>query len=151
MSVIHGALENRQLGNKGKSTAETGWAVAAHMEPNRQALLGRHFGTIGIHEFPGHSSFHPINFQNSHPLPGSSSPPPSPPSPQLLARGSAGKEGTAGRTRPSSGIRHIPTKRFGGGNQPVSVVLDMRQPCITTHLVSASHGPCQPLLYLRNC
>lgn len=61
------------------------------------------------------------------------------------------REGTAGRTRPSSGIRHIPTKRFGGGNQPVSVVLDMRQPCITTHLVSASHGPCQPLLYLRNC
>lgn len=61
------------------------------MEPTRQALLGRHFGTTGIHEFPGHSSFHPINFQNSHPLPGSSSPPPSPPSPQLLALGSAGK------------------------------------------------------------
>lgn len=134
MSVIHGALENRQLGNKGKSTAEAGWAVAAHMEPTRQALLGRHFGTMGIHEFPGHSSFHPINFQNSHPLPGSSSPPPSPPSPQLLALGSAGKALLDVPGHPQASGTSFPQKGSGGKSACLS--------CSRYETAMHNHTPC---------
>lgn len=64
MTAIHEALENRQPGNKGKSTSETSWTTAAHTSQPGKHCLDDVLTLMGTHELPGRSSFHPENFQS---------------------------------------------------------------------------------------
>ena len=109
------------------------------------------FGTVGTHELPGLSSFHPENFQwqNSQLQPSSSSLSPSPPSPWSLAQRTAEKALPVGILL-SVGIGHsIERLMVETSLSPLFLSLGLRQPCITIHTVSASCGPSQSFLYLR--